>query len=166
MQLQFQFEQHDYSITFERVELLRYNKEYVATAKIVTYKYNRTQPACNATFDILVDVGYDLEIIVQAYTFLSNEYREFPIRASLNFCKCLETNNFGMGDLVQEGLFSGCPMKKETLTVYNWKPNSSKFPPHVPNGKYKLEMQAVYFSAEVFVMNAYGTVSRPLGRRH
>ncbi|KAF2883655.1 hypothetical protein ILUMI_22527 [Ignelater luminosus] len=160
------FRQNDYSIIFERIQIDRYNKEYLRTAKIVTFKYNRTQPACNATFEVLKDFGNNLEVIIQAYTFLSNEYRTFPMRFSLDLCKVIDANDFGLGDIVQEGLFSGCPIKKGVIHVYNWKPNQSRFPPFIPNGQYKLEMEILYFSTEVFVMNAYGTVSRPLGRRH
>lgn len=61
---QFQFDQNDYLIIFERGELSRYNKEYFQTAKVVTFKYNRTQAACNVTLVILKDLGYDVEVII------------------------------------------------------------------------------------------------------
>lgn len=65
--LNLQFEQHDYSITFERVQVAKYNKEYLKSAKTVTYKYNRTQAAVNGTFEILKDLGNDVEVRIFSY---------------------------------------------------------------------------------------------------
>lgn len=57
-----QYEQNDYRIDFERLEVVTFNKKYVNYAKITTFKYNRTQPAVNATFDIAVALGRDSEV--------------------------------------------------------------------------------------------------------
>ncbi|KAF2886782.1 hypothetical protein ILUMI_19392, partial [Ignelater luminosus] len=105
-------------------------------------------------------------IILQAYTFLSNEYRLFPVHFSVRFCDSLESNDFGLREIVQPGNFDGCPVKKGIVNIYNWKPDPSKFPPFIPNGKYRLDLQFLHFSEEVLFIYAYGTVSRPLGRRH
>ncbi|KAF2895046.1 hypothetical protein ILUMI_11129 [Ignelater luminosus] len=99
-------------------------------------------------------------VIGQAYTFLSNEYRMFPIRASMNLCEVIDANDFGLGDILQEGFFSGCPIKKGVIRVYNWKPNQSRFPPFIPNGQYKMEMQILHFATEVFVLNGVKDTER------
>ncbi|KAF2886781.1 hypothetical protein ILUMI_19391, partial [Ignelater luminosus] len=53
-----------------------------------------------------------------------------------------------------------------TINVYNWKPDPERFPPHLPNGQYRFDLQFLHISTEALVLQAYATVSRPLGRRH
>ncbi|KAF2894133.1 hypothetical protein ILUMI_12041 [Ignelater luminosus] len=162
----FAFHQNDYSIVFERVEMYSYNRDYAKYAKVVTFKFNRTQTAYNASFELLKDVGNNVGIIIQAYNFLSNEYRLFPIRFCINFCDALASNEFGLGQIVQQGYFNGCPLKKGSINIYNWKPDPERFPPHLHNGQYRFDLQFLHVSTEMLVLRAYGTVSRPLGRRH
>ncbi|KAF2902666.1 hypothetical protein ILUMI_03519 [Ignelater luminosus] len=160
------FEQHDYSITFERVGVSKYNKEYLRSAKIVTFKYNRTQAACNGTLDLLKDLGNDIEIIAQAYTFLSNEYRLFPLRLAFNLCEALNKNEFGLNTVFQHGNFTGCPIKPLRYVINKWVPDQKKFPPYIPNGDYRIYLEVMHSTVEIATANFYGIVSRPLGRRH
>ncbi|KAF2891819.1 hypothetical protein ILUMI_14354, partial [Ignelater luminosus] len=106
------FHQNDYKLNFERIDLVYFRKQYLQHFNIVTFKYNRTSAVINATWTFHVDVGYDHNVIVQAYRFASNEYRLFPIRLQLNVCDAIKGNVIGLGNVIHCGNFTGCPFSK------------------------------------------------------
>lgn len=52
-----QFQQNDYVVKMERVELVSYDTKFITHPAVTTYKYNRTCPAVNATFTVIQDVN-------------------------------------------------------------------------------------------------------------
>ncbi|KAF2881836.1 hypothetical protein ILUMI_24337 [Ignelater luminosus] len=160
----FNFFQNDYHIDTERIELVRYDKNYLKRYEFRTFKYNRTCTAFNITFCYVMD-HFDmkkLEIVAQAYKFASNEYRLFPARFGFNFCDAIQKNMFGMEDFRNCGNFTRCSVEKgKTYHVCNWKINESKFPPLIPTGRYMIEFTHSYLSHEVVVIRGYGGVVRP-----
>ncbi|KAF2905353.1 hypothetical protein ILUMI_00823 [Ignelater luminosus] len=150
------FKQHDYKLEFERIELVSFNKQYVRRFDVVTFKYNRTSAVINATWINTVDIKDNLDLVIQAYKFASNEYRLFPIRFSLNFCDAYQKNLIGAQTTKRCGNLAGCPiLKNVTIRVCNWSPDPSQFPPMIPNGRYMVEFQAMFRSIEMFVGRGY-----------
>ncbi|KAF2886551.1 hypothetical protein ILUMI_19622, partial [Ignelater luminosus] len=47
---------------------------------------------------------------IQAFKFMSNEYRLFPMRFQFNLCSYAEKNEFGLHTMFECGNFS-CPVK-------------------------------------------------------
>ncbi|KAF2902446.1 hypothetical protein ILUMI_03739, partial [Ignelater luminosus] len=105
------FYQNDYHIIPHRMELIRYSKKFLINAKVQTFKYNRTQPAVNFTGSFNF-VSEDVKIIVQAYKFMSNEFRIFPLRFAVNACKAFNANAMGVLSAIKCGNFTGCPFEK------------------------------------------------------
>ncbi|KAF2885930.1 hypothetical protein ILUMI_20237 [Ignelater luminosus] len=54
------FRQHDYQLIFERANILDFDKKYMNYAKVISFKYNRTNVALNGTFNFKINVGSDL----------------------------------------------------------------------------------------------------------
>ncbi|KAF2886093.1 hypothetical protein ILUMI_20080, partial [Ignelater luminosus] len=51
-------------------------------------------------------------VIFQAYQFLSNEYRFFPTRFEVNYCKAIDLNVIGPRNMHRCGNFNTCPFQK------------------------------------------------------
>ncbi|KAF2893458.1 hypothetical protein ILUMI_12718 [Ignelater luminosus] len=51
-------------------------------------------------------------ILLQAYRFVSNEYRLFPIRFIFDVCDSLIKNELGIQNIYNCGNFTRCPIKK------------------------------------------------------
>ncbi|KAF2903223.1 hypothetical protein ILUMI_02964 [Ignelater luminosus] len=156
------FQQNDYELTFERIELEEFDKGFLKDARIVTSKYNRTTPAMNASFTYLQNFDRDMQVVLQAYTFLSNEYRLFPMRFQFDACAAMDNNDFGFGRLLDCGNFTKCPLKKGRYLICNWSPDGSRFPPNIPNGKYMMKLEWYHANIKIFVANMYVNIYRPL----
>ncbi|KAF2903661.1 hypothetical protein ILUMI_02502, partial [Ignelater luminosus] len=155
------FHQDKYWLGFERVEVVWYNKSYIDYLKVHNFKFNRTQAACNMTVHHLVDIDEKFAVEVQAYKFLSNEYREFPIRLNVDFCGTLAVNDFGMHGVLECGNFTACPMRKGWYHVCNFKPDAKRFPPLIPEGSYMVEMKIFRGDIQFIIYQAYATVKYP-----
>ncbi|KAF2894328.1 hypothetical protein ILUMI_11843 [Ignelater luminosus] len=59
--------------------------------------------------------------------------------------------------------FKECPIEEErNYTLYNFTSDSSKFPPLIPNGRYKVNMQTTCGSVELWSMYAMFEIIRPI----
>ncbi|KAF2897248.1 hypothetical protein ILUMI_08921 [Ignelater luminosus] len=159
------FHQNDYKLKFERVELVRFNKQYLKKLEVVTYKYNRTSPVVNVTWMYGTDLP-DYDAVVQAYRFTSNEYRLFPLRFQMSVCGAIKTSAAGLQTLTHCGNFTGCPFLKDVPTrACNWSPDETRFPPFIPDGEYMLEIQMIFRNAELYVLRAYSSIYRPIVKK-
>ncbi|KAF2886358.1 hypothetical protein ILUMI_19816 [Ignelater luminosus] len=61
-QLDLHFFQNDFNVTVERAEMSYYNKIYMKTASVVSFRYNRTIIALNMTLRFNIDVGDNLKV--------------------------------------------------------------------------------------------------------
>ncbi|KAF2884158.1 hypothetical protein ILUMI_22017 [Ignelater luminosus] len=141
-----------------------YNKNYMRTASVVSFRYNRTVIAVNITLRFKVDVGPDLEAVLQAYKFASNEYRLFaPLRVGGKFRKLFDADVGGLktqarkcGNITQSSF-----LKNITYRMCNMVPDGSKLPPRIPTGRYMGEIDMSYKSVSLFVVKAYFAITRP-----
>ncbi|KAF2894313.1 hypothetical protein ILUMI_11861, partial [Ignelater luminosus] len=157
------FHQSDYNVSFERVEIVNFNKQYMKRLEAVTFKYNRTCAVVNATWILNINFGYNLNTITQAYRFASNEYRLFPLRLQLNACEAVKKNVVGLKRLTYCGNFTGCPILKDQLILMcNWTPDEAHFPPFVPDGNYMLEIQGLFKTFDLYTLRVYFTIFRPI----
>ncbi|KAF2887567.1 hypothetical protein ILUMI_18606 [Ignelater luminosus] len=140
-------------MTFERVEIVNFNKRYMKRLEAVTFKYNRTCAAVNATWILNINVGYNLNVVIQAYKFASNEYRLFPMRLQLNACEAINKDVAGL-----KGYF----LQNQLITFCNWSPDQAHLPPFMPNGKYMLELQGLFKTSEIYLLRAYITIYRSI----
>ncbi|KAF2893249.1 hypothetical protein ILUMI_12924, partial [Ignelater luminosus] len=126
------FFQDDYHLTVERAEMSYYNKIYMKTASLVSFRYNRTIIALNLTLRFNIDVCADIEV-----RFASNEYRDFPIRFAATMCKAMDADLGGTKQVMGKcGNVSNCIFLKDiTYHVCNAVPDESKLPPYIPLGK-------------------------------
>ncbi|KAF2882254.1 hypothetical protein ILUMI_23922 [Ignelater luminosus] len=157
-QLDLHFFQNDYHLTIERSETSYYNKIYMKTASLVSFRYNRTIIAQNFTFRFNIDVGANLEV-----RFASNEYRYFPLRLGDRICRALDADSGGLKQMIGKcGNISDCMFFKDrTYHVCNAVPDESKLPPHIPSGRYMLEIEVSYGSIKLFVAKIYFAITRP-----
>ncbi|KAF2886926.1 hypothetical protein ILUMI_19247 [Ignelater luminosus] len=156
------FRQHEYQFIIERADILHYDKRYMNYAKVTPFKCNRTNVALNGTFNFKINAGSELVVMIQFYRFASNEYRLFSVRFQDEFCKFLEENVAGVQKLLNCGDFAGCPVVSNTnITLCNFIPDDSKFPPLIPSGSYRLNLHALYFDKELYVMELYAKITRP-----
>ncbi|KAF2893346.1 hypothetical protein ILUMI_12828 [Ignelater luminosus] len=160
------FHQNDYKLEFERVQIIHFKKQYMKKCEAVTFKYNRTTAVINMTWEFTADVGYNYNLVFQAYKFASNEYRQFPIRFQVNVCDAMKENFMGSQDFTRCGNFTGCPfLKNRTYRICNWSPDEAHFPPLIPNGRYMVEIQALVRTEEMFLARGYGTIYRPIVKK-
>ncbi|KAF2884918.1 hypothetical protein ILUMI_21252 [Ignelater luminosus] len=163
------FKQSDYNLSFERMERIRFSKQYMQYFEVVTFKYNRTSAVSNLTWSFKIDVGKKLEIVVQAYRFASNEYRLFPLRMQLNYYDAIEKDIIGLQNALKSpcgNSFAGCPILKNRVGGFcKWSPDPAHFPPNIPDGKYMVELQGTFDSNEMYVLHGYGTVFRPIAKK-
>ncbi|KAF2904398.1 hypothetical protein ILUMI_01775 [Ignelater luminosus] len=160
----FHFFQDDYNFLLERAEMGSYNKDYMRTASVVSFRYNRTVIAFNMTLRFKVDVGSDLVAVDQAYKFVSNEYRLFAaIRMGGKLCTMFDANVAGVKTQARKcGNMTQCFfLKDKTYRLCNVVPDESKLPPRIPKGRYMLEIDVSYSSVSLFVVKVYFTVTRP-----
>ncbi|KAF2890685.1 hypothetical protein ILUMI_15488 [Ignelater luminosus] len=157
------FHQNDYKMEFERLEVVDFNKQHMKRLEIVTFKYNCTCTVINATWMFNTDVGYDYNVVTQAYKFASNEYRLFPLRLQLNGCEAFCENVGGLKRLTC-GNLTGCPILKNKLqTICNWSPDPARFLPFIPDGKYMLELQGFFQTSELYRLRFYASVYCAIG---
>ncbi|KAF2900862.1 hypothetical protein ILUMI_05321 [Ignelater luminosus] len=104
-----------------------------------------------------------LQITYQYYKFASNEYRLYPIRFQVLMCDRYDQDFGGFGSFTKCKNFKGCPYEKErNYTVCNYKPDSSKFPPLVPSGRYKIEAEGTYGSTQLWNSYLLIEITRPI----
>ncbi|KAF2897927.1 hypothetical protein ILUMI_08248 [Ignelater luminosus] len=154
------YEQNDYIMILEHVEIVSYNKQHVGFAKTRNFKYNRTHTGTNFTLKMLTAFGNNLQMEIQGYKFASNEYRLFPITFAVNICATIAKNDFGLQNLYSCGNFSRCPFKKGNFVICNWSPDYSKFPPFIPAGSYMMDYILTYFDQPVLQAQGYASVKR------
>lgn len=51
-------------MVLERVEIVSYNKQYVAMAKTRNFKFNRTHTGTNFTLKMITAFGNDLQVLI------------------------------------------------------------------------------------------------------
>ncbi|XP_031342340.1 uncharacterized protein LOC116170240 [Photinus pyralis] len=157
------FNQNEYKIKKERFALKDYNQTLLNYLRVSTFKFNRTDFATNVSVSPKFDVA-DKEIYVttQAYLFLSNEYRIFPLRFQISYCDFLENRIMGLSNH-ECGNVHTCPLRKNfPYHLCNWRTLASKLPPGIPDGQYKLNYRGMYFKSFLFDIDHYGTVYREL----
>ncbi|KAF2892545.1 hypothetical protein ILUMI_13630 [Ignelater luminosus] len=162
-QLDLHFFQNDYHLIVERAEISYYNKIYMKTASVVSFRYNRTTIAVNLTLRFNIDVGANLEV-----KFASNEYRDFPLRFGDTVCRALDADLSGIKQMIAKcGNMSDCTFFKDrTYHVCNTVPDESKLPPYMPSGRYMLEIEMSYRSMKLFAWKIYLAITRPEVKRY
>ncbi|KAF2885410.1 hypothetical protein ILUMI_20755 [Ignelater luminosus] len=153
-----QFFQNEYHIIPHHLDVVRYNRNFVDLMHIRTFKHNRTCTAFNFTVRSLMDKSEKIEVrvILQAYKFLSNEYRLFPMRFEVNLCKAIDVNVLGLLNTFKFLYFFFDQGK--TYNVCNWIVDERKFPPGIPTGKYKFQLIYQYYLEEVLVVDGYADI--------
>ncbi|KAF2887107.1 hypothetical protein ILUMI_19066 [Ignelater luminosus] len=157
------FFQNDYHLTVERAEMSSYNKNYMKTASVVSFRYKRTLIALNMTLRFNIDVGSNLEAVIQLYKFSSNEYRLFPLRVGDKVCRAFDADVAGVKTCTRKcGNITQCLFSKDrTYHVCNVILDESKLPPHIPTGRYMAEVEVSYETIQLFVVKGYFAITRP-----
>ncbi|KAF2897606.1 hypothetical protein ILUMI_08575 [Ignelater luminosus] len=150
------FFQDDYDIKLEIARVQSFNASVYKYLKADFVLYNRTERVLNASWEQIVDLGSDIMLEVQLYKFVSNEYRFFPVFVTVNPCSEFSRNTFGAKTIFSKtSNIDPCNMKKSIYHVRNAVPDSSKFPPHLPHGKYEILCTFTYYSYELSVIEFY-----------
>ncbi|KAF2901114.1 hypothetical protein ILUMI_05071, partial [Ignelater luminosus] len=96
---------------------------------------------------------------LQAYKFASNEYRLFPFQMNINYCKEQEHSVFGFDDVVKHtNCTLKCPFKRGFYYVDKYRPDETKWPPHLVPGDFKLAITVTYQNQEAAQLAWYGSV--------
>ncbi|KAF2882360.1 hypothetical protein ILUMI_23817 [Ignelater luminosus] len=138
------YHQSDYRVISEWYEFIP-NVKYLQNFKYINFKYNRTFHALNASAYLKINVGNNVAFSTQAYKFSSNEYRLFPLQFDANLCVCLKEDTFGLQNVYNCGNAPRCPIVKGNYSMCNWQPDYNKFPPYMPTGRYRLDLNFTYF---------------------
>ncbi|KAF2895206.1 hypothetical protein ILUMI_10966 [Ignelater luminosus] len=105
------------------------------------------------------DIGSNIIASVQAYKMASNEYRFFPVTFKANVCSEYNRNSFSMKDMLKKSSnLNPCDLKKGLYYVDMLALDYSKWPPHMPVGSYKLDID-MYVNLDVVIrVNIYGRI--------
>ncbi|KAF2886779.1 hypothetical protein ILUMI_19395 [Ignelater luminosus] len=134
------FIKHEYDVKMDILEVPLYNKSHYKYLEAGLVWYNRTQRAINAKWEYLFDLHNNLFADVQLYKMMSNEYRFFPVTFKASVCTEWKKNSFGAKDLLTRySNLDVCNLRKGfPYTINKMILDTSRFPPHMPVGSYKL----------------------------
>ncbi|KAF2888486.1 hypothetical protein ILUMI_02962 [Ignelater luminosus] len=98
----------------------------------------------------------NIKFTLQTYKFVSNEYRLTALYMEVPICQEAKVDRFGViGTFQKAANFKlECPVKKGFLMLTHATFNESKFPPHIPAGKYRGQIKfydGPNFLVEVFL---------------
>ncbi|KAF2903220.1 hypothetical protein ILUMI_02961 [Ignelater luminosus] len=135
----FGFYQDDCKLKLDILRVIDYNRSYGRDVKAGFVWYNRSTRAINGSGYLLKDVGTDIQLAIQGYKFLSNEYRRIAMYMKVHLCQEAHVDRFGIIESFQKAanFKLECPIKKGFLRLTYATFNESKFPPHIQPGKYR-----------------------------
>lgn len=123
-----------------------------------------------------------MQITYQVYKFASNEYRLFPLRFQTLMCDLYNKDIIGLGSFTKCRNYKGCPHEKvlqtiifihptykafyllqeRNYTICNFTPDTTRLPPLIPNGRYKVVLEGSYGSLELWSQYLLIEITRPI----
>ncbi|KAH1008046.1 hypothetical protein HUJ04_005196 [Dendroctonus ponderosae] len=127
------------------------------------HKYNRTTKALSVNFTVLEDVTIDndLEIKTTLYLWKNNDYKKTPFMWSMQTCKVLDNNNFGIQLLMKDSTTQKCPLLKGKHYIRNVSPPDLQgWPSVIPEGKWKLNIEYYKQKQYCFTVEWFAIISK------
>ncbi|KAF5285020.1 hypothetical protein FQR65_LT02332 [Abscondita terminalis] len=140
-----------YVFKHERCDV-KYYRDYTYNGTYTCYKLNRNELYLNLSLYLNVTLENDKEgdILVTGYQFRSNEYRKGPIEFRMGLCSASNRKDFGIPKMMENGNIK-CPLcEHQKLYLNKLTPNASNFPPLLPEGRWKLQLD--FFYKKIFVI--------------
>ncbi|KAF5301309.1 hypothetical protein FQR65_LT08928 [Abscondita terminalis] len=134
------YKQNSYEVKQERFDTEFYDPKILEIYSGV-YKYNRTINSINITFTLKTDLTEKDMCIVKGYKWMSNQYRLDILQFQYSIKNVIGIKYFDIGRLLHEHTNPPLewPVQKDvTYRMTDWIPESSQFPPGMPEGKWKL----------------------------
>ncbi|KAF2882650.1 hypothetical protein ILUMI_23514 [Ignelater luminosus] len=86
------------------------------------------------------------QVLITGYQFRSNEYRKGPIEFMMGLCSFFMSKDFDIPHMLYNSN-AKCPLRKGVnYYVYKLSPNATNFPPLIPEGKWKLQLDFMYLN--------------------
>ncbi|KAB0792152.1 hypothetical protein PPYR_14111 [Photinus pyralis] len=135
--------QNAYDVISERMEVEYYDPT-ILNASCSNYKYNRTTRTFILTLTLKIDATEGDLIMVTGYKWLSNRYRLDILQFNLTIKDAIRCKYFDI-----DRVLGSCTtprmewplVKAVKYTLKDWVPDSTKFPPGMPEGRWKIGMR-------------------------
>ncbi|XP_031355837.1 uncharacterized protein LOC116180127 [Photinus pyralis] len=152
------FYQNAYDVTQERLEVEYYDPTF-SNVSCTNYKYNRTTPTFVLAINLKIDLTDGDLVMVTGHKWLSNRYRLDILQFNVTIKDGIHFKYFDIDRLVRSCMtppFEWPPIKGVTYTVRDWVPDSTKFPPGMPEGRWKIATRVVTVDGKhLFSFNWY-----------
>ncbi|XP_031356069.1 uncharacterized protein LOC116180296 [Photinus pyralis] len=132
----------------------------------INYKYNRTTRAFILAVTFKNDLTERDTFLIMGYKWLSNRYRLDILQFNLTVKNAFRFRYFDLDRLMHSCTTPPAELpliKGVTYTIRDWVPDSTKFPPGIPEGRWKIAARLVTASGKhILSINWYGAVKYKL----
>ncbi|KAF2902319.1 hypothetical protein ILUMI_03866 [Ignelater luminosus] len=134
--------QEEFKLTVEKVEVISFNKEYIADPYIVVFQYNETNQGINASGKLLKDLGMKLRDNIEIYGIEEGEPRLISTANDVMVCDVLTSGFPEIEELFKFGNFTKCPMLKGIYGATNAVVDLTNIPPSIPRGQFLIDIKS------------------------
>ncbi|XP_031356206.1 uncharacterized protein LOC116180379 [Photinus pyralis] len=140
--------QNAYDVFPERMEVEYYDPT-ILNVSCTNYKYNRTTRTFILTATLKFDATEGDLVLITGYKWLSNRYRLDILQFNLTLKDAIRFKYFDIDRMMQSCTTPRIEwpvIKGVKHTLRDWVPDSSKFPPGMPEGRWKIGMRIFSFN--------------------
>ncbi|KAB0792224.1 hypothetical protein PPYR_14183 [Photinus pyralis] len=137
--------QNSYRVKQERFDTEYYDPKLVTVATGV-YKFNRTTNSINITFTLHEELTERDMCVVRGFKWMSNQYRLDILQFEYTIKNVIGIKYFDIGRLLRNHTDPPLEWPIQRGIEYkmrDWVPESSQFPPGMPEGRWKLSLQFI-----------------------
>ncbi|KAB0792153.1 hypothetical protein PPYR_14112 [Photinus pyralis] len=157
--------QNAYDVLHERMEVEYYDPTLL-NVSCTNYKYNRTTRTFILTATLKTDVTEGDLLMVTGYKWLSNRYRLDILQFNLTIKDAIRFKYFDVNRMLNSCTTPRLEwplIKGVKYTLRDWVPDSTKFPPGMPEGRWKIGMRSVTaYGKHILTTNWYCAVKYKL----
>ncbi|KAF5292059.1 hypothetical protein FQR65_LT11325 [Abscondita terminalis] len=136
------FFQNTYTINHHRIVIAKYNRSLVRHPEIKIALAEDGKSQCiNASGTFIIPIENIVLVKAKVYRNVGNTYRIFPFNVTIDGCDSTRRNFLGLKNIFSHTNFKDCPVPKGFLYLKCYVLEEEKFPPHVPMGKYRIDVE-------------------------
>ncbi|XP_031357528.1 uncharacterized protein LOC116181340 [Photinus pyralis] len=159
------FYQNAYDVIPERIEVEYYDSTF-ANVSCTNYKYNRTTRTFIFAVTFKIDVSEGDMVTITGYKWLSNRYRLDILQFNMTAKDALSFKYFDINRMIHSCTTPPVEWPLKTgvkYTLRDWVPDSTKFPPGIPEGRWKIAIRFFTdYGKHCFSMNWYCAIKYKL----
>ncbi|KAF5297583.1 hypothetical protein FQA39_LY12059 [Lamprigera yunnana] len=153
------FAENDYSVDFEKIDIVSFNPDLVEDLVITLFQFNDTSQGVNSSGTLKKDLGMDIKVNMDVSKLQdNNEYKQLTAVTDADMCELINKNQFGLKDILSYGNFTVCPWKQAHYALHNAMIDVHKLPSNAPPGKYLMNTKFLAGTTELVHVRFLGSV--------